>query len=93
MNDSDKVLEIYERVLLLDSQIEAIKDWILSQPGAPTPEWLDSKLFDLESGIRNGQKHRGRFDEFQRLVQAQDDPAKLVQLLRDHILYSQNVTE
>jgi hypothetical protein len=41
MNDSDKVLEIYERVLLLDSQIEAIKDWILSQPGAPTPEWLE----------------------------------------------------
>ena len=34
MTDTDKALEIAEHVLLLQSQLEAAKKYILSQPGA-----------------------------------------------------------
>ena len=78
MNTSDNVLEIAERFALLQSQIEALKEEILSQPNALSPERLDSKLFGLESQIRNGQKHREKCDEFLQLIQAQDDPAMLI---------------
>lgn len=91
MNNSEKVLEVAERVLLLDSQIEAIKEWILSQQIAPSRERLDRELFDAESRIRNGQQFRERSDELRILMQSQDDPAELIQLLHDRVLYTQSV--
>jgi hypothetical protein len=91
MNDNAKVLELAEHFLLLQSQIEAIKEEILSQPNAPSRERLDSILFELESRIRNGQKHRGKSDEFQLLIQGQDDPATLIRLLHDRVLYTREM--
>lgn len=86
MNTSDEVVEIAERVAMLQSQIEALKQQILSQPNGPSPERLDSKLFALESQIRNGQEYREKSDQFRKKVQMQNDPVKLVKLLHDHVL-------
>jgi hypothetical protein len=91
MDDRDKALEIAERVLLLQSQIEALKDWILAQPGAPTQEKLDSQLFAIESDIRNGQKQRGQSDELRRAIQDQEQPAEMLRLLYQHLLCTQDV--
>jgi hypothetical protein len=81
--------QIAERVLLLQSQIEAIKDWILSQPNAPTPKKLDSQLFDLESGIRNGQRFRGQSAALHPAIQGQEQPAEMLRLLYQHLLDTQ----
>jgi hypothetical protein len=81
--------QVAERVLLLQSQIEAIKDWILSQPNAPTQKKLDSQLFDLESDIRNGQKFCARAAALHRAIQDQEQPAEMLRLLYQHLLDTQ----
>lgn len=91
--NEDQTLEIAERVLLLESQIEALKDAILRLPNAPTPERLDQKLFEFESRSTNQQKRREKSDEFQRLIRGQDDPATLIRLLHDHVLYRVRVPQ
>lgn len=79
-------LQVAEHILLLQSQIEAIKDWILNQPNAPTRKNLDRQLFDLESGIRNSQKHREQFAEFQHAIQDADDAQDILQLLHNFVV-------
>jgi hypothetical protein len=86
MNDSDKALEVFERVLLLQSQVDAIKEYILTQPGAPTQRRLDLQLFEIESRIRTGQKHRQQSDEFRRVIQLQGDAATLLQSLHNYLM-------
>ena len=86
MNNNDKVLEIAERVLLLESQISALKEFILSQPNAPSLERLDRKLFDLQSQIANRPTVRELSDEFRLAVQAQDSDLILLQSLHDFVL-------
>ena len=93
MELNSMTLQVAEHMLLLQSQIEALKEAILSQRNTPSPEQLDRQLFALESRIRNGQKFREKSDGFRLLIQPQDDPARLIQLLHDHVLCTLDIPE
>lgn len=93
MHFTQMTIELAEHLQLLQSQIEALRKSILNQPTAPSLEQLDRKLFALESQIRMGEEFRLQSDEFQQLIQAQDDPAMLLQLLHDRVLYAQPIPE
>ena len=77
---------VAEHILLLQSQLDASKEYILSQPGALSPERLDSKLFDLESDIRNDQKFREQFAEWKHAIQAKDDAQDILQSLHNLVV-------
>ena len=81
MEPKEMALQIAEHILLLQSQLDALKDWILDQPGAPTREKLDSQLFQRESDLRNSQTHRDKSAEFQRVIQSQDGAEDILQSL------------
>ena len=86
MTNRDYALEIFDRVILLQSQIEALKKWVLMRPNAPNPEHLDRQLFDLESQIRINRRHDEQSREFGEAIQCQTDAANMLQTLHDHIL-------
>jgi uncharacterized membrane protein YccC len=91
MNDSEKVLEVAERVMLLQSQIDTLKLWILNRPNAPSLQQLDHELFDLESRIRTAPKFRKQSDEFRRAIQSQEHAVTLLQSLHNFVLYRQEI--
>jgi SMC interacting uncharacterized protein involved in chromosome segregation len=86
MNDSDKAIEVFERVRLLQAQVDALKDYILNQPGAPTLAQLDRVLFDRQSSILQDEANRLLSAEFERAVQAQEHAQDMLQTLRDYLL-------
>jgi len=87
MNDNRKTIEIAERVLLFQSQIDALKELILSQSNALSLEQLDRKMFALQSQIQMGQKYRERLDEFRRAIQSQENAVALLHSLHDYALH------
>lgn len=89
--NTDKAQEIAERVLLLDSQIDGLKEWILNRHDAPNREQLDRELFALDSKARLDPTFRERYDGLKAAIQLQDDPATLLHLLYQHLLYTQKV--
>ena len=74
---------VAEHIWLLQSQLDAAKNWILDQPGAPTREKLDSQLFQRDSNLRNRQTHRDKSAEFQRVIQSQDDAEDILRSLHN----------
>jgi len=86
MEPTDMALQVAEHIMLLQSQIEGIKDWILNQPGAPTVKILHKQLFELESAIRNNQKFREQYDEFRSAIQAKDDAQDILQSLHNLVV-------
>lgn len=90
--NTDKALEIAERILLLDSQIEGLKEWILSQPGAPTRKQLDRDLFPLDSEARLDPTFRERYGELKSAMEGQDDSVTLLHLLYQHLLHIQTMS-
>lgn len=86
MNDSDKAIEIFERARLLQAQVDALKDYILNQPGAPTLAQLDRVLFDRQSSILQNEASRSLSAEFERVVLAQEHPQDMLQTLLDYLL-------
>ncbi len=85
--------QVAENILLLQSQVDALKAWILKQPHALRPEQLEREMFDKESQIRNGPRFRELSDEFQRTIQSQEDAATLLQSLHDFSLRRMSVSE
>ena len=85
MEPKEIALEIAEDIRVLQSQLDAAKDWILDQPGAPTREKLDLQLFQRDSNLRNRQTHRDISDEFRRVIQSQDDAEGILQTLYDFL--------
>ena len=74
-------LQIAEHILLLQSQLEAAKDWVLEQHGAPTLKTLDKQLFEFESVRRNSQQFHETSAEFQRVIQSQGEAGDILQTL------------
>jgi hypothetical protein len=85
-------MPVAEHILLLESQIEALKKAILSQPNAPTLERLDRELFNLQSQIQKGQRYRERFDEFRLVFESQTDSTALIRALYAEVLGRQSVS-
>ena len=81
----EMALQITEDIRLLQSQIEALKDWILEQHGAPTLKTLDKQLFALESVRRNSQQFREKSAEFQDAIRNQDDVEDILQSLHSFL--------
>jgi len=86
MEPKDMALQVAEHILLLQSQIDARNELILTQPNAPSRKRLDSSLFVLESEIRNGEDFRSQFDEIKRVIHSQDDAAILLRSLYDSVV-------
>jgi len=78
-------LQIVEHVMLLQSQLDAAKDWILEQHGAPTRAKLDSQLFQRDSNLRNHQKFRDKSVELLTAIQGQDDAQSMLQFLHSFL--------
>lgn len=89
MTDKDMAEVVIEHIMLLQSQVEAAKEYILSQPGALSREKLDRKLFDLESGIRNDQRFRDQSAEWKRVIQEKDDAQDILQSLHSLVTTGQ----
>lgn len=85
MEPKEMALEIVEEIRVLQSQLDAAKDWILDQPGAPTREKLDSQLFERDSNLRSRQKFRDKSAEFQRVIQSQDDAEGILRSLHSFL--------
>jgi uncharacterized membrane-anchored protein YjiN (DUF445 family) len=87
MEPTEMAWQVAEHILLLQSQIDALKEELLDQSNAPTQKQLDLKLFALESTIRNDRKFRDQSDEWKRAIQAKDDAQDILQSL--HSLVTQ----
>jgi hypothetical protein len=85
MEPTEMALEIADDIRLLQSQLDAAKDWILDQPGAPTREKLDSQLFQRDSNLRNDQKFRDKSDELRNAIRGQDDAQDILRSLHSFL--------
>lgn len=89
MTDKDMAEVVVEQIMLLQSQVEAAKEYILSQPGALKRENLDRKLFDLESDIRNDQIFRDQSAEWKRVIQEKDGAQDILRSLHSLVTTGQ----
>lgn len=85
-NLQDMASAIADHIWLLQSQLDASKEYILSQPGALSRERLDSKLFALESDIRNDQVFREQSAEWKRAIQAKDGAQDILRSLHSLVV-------
>jgi hypothetical protein len=85
MTSSDLALEIAERVILLDTQVEASKK-IAERYAGLSREQLDKEVQAIVDRVLNGKAYLLRVAELTRVFEAHSDPTKLIQRLRDQIL-------
>ena len=86
MDEKEMVMEIADRLMLLESEVDALKTVIEGRPNASSRPQLDRKLFDLTSQIQNSQKYQQRAAEVRRVIETRTDPATLIQALHDEVL-------
>jgi len=78
---------------MLQSQVDALKQLILTQRNAPSLEQLDHRMFEVESQIRTGRKYRERLDGFQRATRGQENAATLLHSLHAFALHAHEIPE
>lgn len=86
MASSDLALEIAERVLFLDAQVEASKKIAQRYAGHLSRVQLDREVQAIVDEVLNDKTYHLRVAELTRVFEAHSDPMKLIQVLRDEIL-------